>query len=66
MPIPESIRDNSTAAALADLATTGKHEFGELTIEVAPANILEALGRRRLRLDFNRLSFGDRRGSLSG
>jgi NADH-quinone oxidoreductase subunit C len=56
MPIPESIRDNSTAAALADLATTGKLEHGELTIEVSPSNILEALNRIKTTLGFNRLS----------
>jgi NADH-quinone oxidoreductase subunit C len=56
MPLPESIRDNSTAAALADLATTGKLEFGELTIEVAPSNILQALGRAKTTLGLTRLS----------
>jgi len=56
MPLPESIRDNSTAAALADLATTGKVEFGELTVEVAPSNILEALRRAKTNLGLNRLS----------
>jgi NADH-quinone oxidoreductase subunit C len=56
MPIPESIRDNSTAAALAHFATTGKVEFGELTIEVAPSDILAALGHARTTLGFNRLS----------
>ena len=54
--LPDSLRDNSTAAALADLATTGKVEFGELTIEVAPANIVAALSRARAELGFNRLS----------
>jgi NADH-quinone oxidoreductase subunit C len=56
MPLPELFRDNSTAAALADLATTGKLEFGELTVEIAPANILEALHRIKHTLGFNRLS----------
>lgn len=54
--LPESIRDHSTAAALADLAVTGKLEFGELTIEVAPANIVAALGRAKTQLGFTRLS----------
>jgi NADH-quinone oxidoreductase subunit C len=54
--LPDSLRDNSTAAALADLATTGKVEFGELTIEVAPSDILSALARARKTLGFNRLS----------
>jgi NADH-quinone oxidoreductase subunit C len=56
MPLPEPLRDNSTAAALADLATTGKLEFSELTVEIAPANILEALRRIKTTLGFNRLS----------
>ena len=54
--LPDSLRDNSTAAALADLAATGKVEFGELTIEVEPSNILAALGRAKTDLGFNRLS----------
>jgi len=54
--LPESLRDNPTAAALADLATTGNLAFGELTIEVAPADILAALTRARATLGFNRLS----------
>ena len=56
MPLPDLFRDNSTAAALSDLATTGKLEFGELTVEIAPANILEALRRIKTTLGFNRLS----------
>jgi NADH-quinone oxidoreductase subunit C len=56
MPLPELFRDNSTAAALADLATTGKLELGELTIEISPANIHEALHRIKHKLGFNRLS----------
>ena len=56
MPLPELFRDNSTAAALVDLATTGKLEFDELTVEIAPANILEALNRIKNTLGFNRLS----------
>ena len=55
MPLPESLRDNSAAAALADLATAGKLEFGELTIEIAAANIVEALRRIKTNLGFNRL-----------
>jgi len=54
--LPESLSDNSTAAALADLATTGKLEFGELTIEVAPENVVDALSRAKRDLGFTRLS----------
>jgi NADH-quinone oxidoreductase subunit C len=54
--LPESIRDNSTAAALADLAVTGSLAFGELTLEIAPSDIVAALGRARTTLGLNRLS----------
>ncbi|HVW08742.1 MAG TPA: NADH-quinone oxidoreductase subunit C [Bryobacteraceae bacterium] len=54
--LPESLRENPIAAALADVASDGKFEFGELTIEVEPANIAETLQRVRTVLGFNRLS----------
>jgi NADH-quinone oxidoreductase subunit C len=54
--IPENLRDNPVAAALADVATTAKFEFNELTIEVEPANIVEALHRAKHDLGFERLS----------
>ena len=54
--LPETLAGNPTAAALADLATTGKLEHGELTIEVAPENIIAALARLKHDLKFERLS----------
>ena len=54
--LPESLSDNPTAAALADLAVTGKFEFNELTIELAPENIVAALNRLKHELKFERLS----------
>jgi len=54
--LPESLGDNPTAAALADVAATGNLNYGELTIEVAPENILVALGRLKHELEFERLS----------
>jgi NADH-quinone oxidoreductase subunit C len=54
--LPESLSTYPTAAALADLATGGKFEFGELTVEVAPENILTALHRLKHDLKFERLS----------
>jgi NADH-quinone oxidoreductase subunit C len=54
--IPESLRDNPTAAAFDDVATTAKFELGELTIEIAPQNIAEALRRAKENLNFDRLS----------
>lgn len=54
--IPDSLRDNPLAAALDDLATTAKFEFNELTVEVDPARIVEALRRVKQDLKFERLS----------
>jgi NADH-quinone oxidoreductase subunit C len=54
--IPEDLRQNQLASALADLAATAKFEFNELTIEVEPANIAEALRRVKHDLNFERLS----------
>lgn len=54
--IPESLRENALAAALDDLAATAKFEFNELTVEIAPQNILEALRRVKNELKFERLS----------
>jgi NADH-quinone oxidoreductase subunit C len=54
--IPEDLRDNPLASALADLATTANFNFDELTVELDPANILEALRRLKGDLKFERLS----------
>lgn len=54
--IPESLRENALAAALDDLAATAKFEFNELTVEIAPQNMLEALRRVKNELKFERLS----------
>ena len=54
--IPDSLRDNPVAAALDDLATTARFDFKELTIEIAPENIVEALRRLKQDLKFERLS----------
>jgi NADH-quinone oxidoreductase subunit C len=54
--IPENLRGNPLAAALDNVAATAKFEFDELTVEVEPANILEALGRLKHDLKFERLS----------
>ena len=54
--IPESLRDNPIAAALDDLATTAQFALGELTVEIAPANIVEAMRRLKHELQFERLS----------
>jgi NADH-quinone oxidoreductase subunit C len=54
--IPEALRDNPVVAALHDVAAAAKFEFNELTVEVAPANIVEALRRVKQDLKFERLS----------
>jgi NADH-quinone oxidoreductase subunit C len=54
--IPDTLRDNPLAAALDDLATSAKFAFNELTIEVDPANVVNALRRLKDNLGFERLS----------
>ena len=55
--IPDSLRDNPLAAALrAMLATAAKFELGELTLEIAPAKIVEALRLLKYDQKFVRLS----------
>ena len=54
--IPENLQQDPIVAALADLATTAKFEFNELTIEIDTAKIVEALGRVKHKLGFERLT----------
>ena len=54
--IPEELRGNPIASALDDVAATAKFEFNELTIEVEPAGLIEALRRVKHDLKFERLS----------
>lgn len=54
--IPESLRDNPLAMAFDGVAATATFAFAELTIEVAPASILEALRLAKHELNFERLS----------
>ena len=54
--LPESLLEFPAATLLADIAVTGKHEFDELTIEVAAASITEALRRLKSDLKFERLT----------
>jgi NADH-quinone oxidoreductase subunit C len=54
--IPENLRENNLAVAFEDLAAAAKLEFGELTIEIEPARIVEALRRAKHDLRFERLS----------
>jgi len=54
--IPDGLRANPVAAALNDLATTAKIDFNELTVEIAPENIVEAMRRLKQDLKFERLT----------
>lgn len=54
--IPDELRSNPLAAALDDLATTATAAFNELTVEVAPENIVAALSRLKRDLNFERLT----------
>lgn len=54
--IPEELRDNPVASAFEPLAVVAKFEFNELTIEVSPENIVEALRLAKYTLKFERLS----------
>src|ERR1039458_8857951 len=54
--LPEELRENPLAAALDGMATTGKFAFGELTIEIEPARILDALRLLKHELQFERLT----------
>ena len=54
--IPENLLSYPTVAALSGLVTAAKDEFGELTIEVAPENIVAALAQLKSDLKFERLT----------
>lgn len=54
--IPEGLRDNPLAMAFDSAATTAVFARDELTVEVAPANILEALKIAKHEQGFERLS----------
>ena len=56
MNIPDNLSDNSAIAALGDLATAAKLEFGELTVEVAPESILAALRIIKDQLKFEQVT----------
>ena len=54
--IPEDLCDNPLAAAFDRLAVAAKFEFNELTVEVSPESIVEALRLAKHSLKFERLS----------
>jgi NADH-quinone oxidoreductase subunit C len=54
--LPESLNEFSAAVAVADAVVTGKHDRGELTLEIEPARIVEVCRKLKTELDFIRLS----------
>ena len=58
--LPENLRDRAIAAAVnafdADAVLTGKYEFGELTLEIAPPKIASICGFLKYDQQFVRLS----------
>lgn len=54
--IPESLRENPLAMAFDGVAAAAKVEFDELTIEVEPQHVVEALRIAKHKLGFERLS----------
>jgi NADH-quinone oxidoreductase subunit C len=54
--IPENLLSNPVVAALGSLVTAAKDEFHELTVEVAPENIVAALRIVKSQLKFERLT----------
>ncbi len=54
--IPEALAGDPIVAALADLATTAKFEFNELTVEIDAPKIAEAMGRVKYKLGFERIT----------
>ena len=58
--LPDNLREHAVAAAVeafdADAVQTGKHEKGELTLEIAPAKIASVCGFLKFDQQFVRLS----------
>ena len=58
--LPDNLKDHAVAAAVdafdADAVTAGKFEFGELTLEIAPAKIVSVCGFLKYDQKFVRLS----------
>jgi len=54
--IPDSLREHPIAVALDKVATTAKFEFNELTVEIEPVYIVQALQFVKNDLKFERLS----------
>ena len=54
--LPEELKQYPAAAAVENAALAGKFDRGELTLEIAPARIVEVCALLKSNLDFVRLS----------
>jgi NADH-quinone oxidoreductase subunit C len=54
--LPESLNVYPAAVAVADAVVTGKHDRGELTLEIEPSRIVEVCGKLKHEMEFVRLS----------
>ncbi len=54
--VPENLRDNPVIAALGSVAVAAKLAFDELTVEVAPENIIAALHLIKNELKFEQVT----------
>jgi NADH-quinone oxidoreductase subunit C len=54
--LPESLSEFPAAVLVADAVVTGKHDRGELTLEIEPAHIVEVCAKLKREMDFIRLS----------
>jgi NADH-quinone oxidoreductase subunit C len=54
--LPESLSEFPAAVLVADAVVTGKHDRGELTLEIEPARIVEVCAKLKREMDFIRLS----------
>jgi NADH-quinone oxidoreductase subunit C len=54
--LSESLTEFPAAVLVADAVVTGKHDRGELTLEIEPARIVEVCAKLKVEMDFIRLS----------
>jgi len=54
--LPESLNEFPAAVLVADAVVTGKHDSGELTLEIEPSQIAAVCARLKKEMDFIRLS----------
>jgi NADH-quinone oxidoreductase subunit C len=54
--LPESLTEFPAAVLVADAVVTGKHDRGELTLEIEPSQIVAVCAKLKQEMDFIRLS----------